>query len=408
MKRLLATTLIGCLALSLNLSVATAAVKPGTTCKTLGQTSTSAGMKYTCNKSGKKLLWSKGVKVVAKTKPTPSPTPTPEPTPTPSPTPSPTPTPTVEQANFEPWSIDIDAKRLSDQAQKSFLSWAKERAAAKINHSQIVETNTNTRRIAILKKADDLSAQLFSSFFPDGSVTVIGATEAWTTEQLAKTGWTTTCRNQSMPGVSYCLDNGKRQGYVITGDTNYDPRNPGSDGGALIAHEYFHLVQGTISKTITGVRLKSGYANSANAFPAWFLEGSAEFVGYSVGALSQNASYWDGRSRMLSYGPPEESTNKNAIADYEFRTCCGNNTPTYPYNIGQVATEFIVASIGFQKMLDIWIDYATTRNFEKSFESVTGISKTAFYEKFDQLRTKVGLPGISWRLDGLVNKKITK
>jgi hypothetical protein len=59
-------------------------------------------------------------------------------------------------------------------------------------------------------------------------------------------------------------------------------------------------------------------------------------------------------------------------------------------------------------MLDIWTDYATTRNFEKSFESVTGISKTAFYEKFDQLRTKVGLPGISWRLDGLVNKKITK
>ena len=110
---------------------------------------------------------------------------------------------------------------------------------------------------------------------------------------------------------------------------------------------------------------------------------------------------------MLSYAPPEESINKNAIADYEIRTCCGNNTPTYPYNIGQVATEYIIASIGFQKMLDIWIDYATTRNFEKSFERVTGISKIAFYEKFDQIRTKVGLPAISCRLEGLVNNKIS-
>jgi len=52
---------IGSLVLTLNLSTATAAVKPGTTCKKLGQISTSAGIKYTCIKSGKKLLWNKGV-----------------------------------------------------------------------------------------------------------------------------------------------------------------------------------------------------------------------------------------------------------------------------------------------------------------------------------------------------------
>ncbi len=48
--------------LSLNLSTATAAVKPGTACKKLGQVSTSAGIKYTCIKSGKKFVWSKGVR----------------------------------------------------------------------------------------------------------------------------------------------------------------------------------------------------------------------------------------------------------------------------------------------------------------------------------------------------------
>ena len=61
MKRVFTTIVIGCLVLTLNLSTATAAVKPGTTCKKLGQISTSAGIKYTCIKSGKKLVWSKGV-----------------------------------------------------------------------------------------------------------------------------------------------------------------------------------------------------------------------------------------------------------------------------------------------------------------------------------------------------------
>ncbi|KGA14884.1 hypothetical protein GM50_18740, partial [freshwater metagenome] len=61
MKRMIATIVIGCFVLTLNLSTATAAVKPGTTCKKLGQISTSAGIKYTCIKSGKKYVWSKGV-----------------------------------------------------------------------------------------------------------------------------------------------------------------------------------------------------------------------------------------------------------------------------------------------------------------------------------------------------------
>ena len=61
MKRVFTTIVIGCLVLTLNLSTAAAGVKPGTTCKKLGQISTSAGIKYTCIKSGKKLVWNKGV-----------------------------------------------------------------------------------------------------------------------------------------------------------------------------------------------------------------------------------------------------------------------------------------------------------------------------------------------------------
>lgn len=58
-----------------------ASVKPGSKCSLQGQTKNFQGKKYTCIKSGKKLLWNKGVSV---SRPTPRPTfsPTPSPTPT--------------------------------------------------------------------------------------------------------------------------------------------------------------------------------------------------------------------------------------------------------------------------------------------------------------------------------------
>lgn len=78
-------------------SVAQAATAPkaGSACKAVGQTITAGGKKYTCVKSGKKLVWNKGVTVVAPT-PIPSATPTATPTPTPTPTATPTPSKTPE------------------------------------------------------------------------------------------------------------------------------------------------------------------------------------------------------------------------------------------------------------------------------------------------------------------------
>ena len=76
---------------------AIAAVKAGSNCSKLGATSTYAGKKYTCIKSGKKLVWNKGVTV---TKPVPAITPTPSPSPTQTSAPTPTPSPTATSAPF--------------------------------------------------------------------------------------------------------------------------------------------------------------------------------------------------------------------------------------------------------------------------------------------------------------------
>ena len=82
---------------------ASAAVKAGGTCKKVNSTTTVSGYKYTCIKSGKKLVWSKGVKVVVKT--------------TPTPTPTPSPTPTATNANFDN-NVYSDPKMLGTSIEK--------------------------------------------------------------------------------------------------------------------------------------------------------------------------------------------------------------------------------------------------------------------------------------------------
>ena len=83
MRNKLLALLITALSLAFIQPLALAAVKPGTACKVLGKTSTTSGIKYTCIKSGKKLIWNKGV-AVKKVMPTPMPSATPTPTPTPT------------------------------------------------------------------------------------------------------------------------------------------------------------------------------------------------------------------------------------------------------------------------------------------------------------------------------------
>lgn len=77
-RKISAVTSLILLASTLMLPPAGAAnAKSGATCTRAGATATVANVKFTCIKSGKKLIWNKGVPVVAKATQTASPTPTP-------------------------------------------------------------------------------------------------------------------------------------------------------------------------------------------------------------------------------------------------------------------------------------------------------------------------------------------
>ena len=85
-----------------------ASVKPGNKCSAQGQSKNWQGKKYTCVKSGKKLVWNKGV-VGQKVTPTPTPSQTPQST---EPTPTSTPTAAPASINYVSPSEPSDSKEL--------------------------------------------------------------------------------------------------------------------------------------------------------------------------------------------------------------------------------------------------------------------------------------------------------
>jgi len=76
MKRFYLLPIVLSLLLSGHVPNAMAAVRAGATCAKISSTATVSGYRYICIKSGKKLVWGKGVRVAVKTTPTPTPTPT--------------------------------------------------------------------------------------------------------------------------------------------------------------------------------------------------------------------------------------------------------------------------------------------------------------------------------------------
>jgi hypothetical protein len=371
--------------------------KAGASCKKVGTSQTFKSIKYTCIKSGKKLVWNKGVKVSVSI---------PLPTASPTPTVTPTATSTPEAKSFIPWSTDVTAKQVSDAAQKSFRDWAAAQANKPTNHQFFIQDGVFPNRAKSLAAADKTGTQLFSQYFSTKSITVIGRTEQWVVQKLNSLGGNfNSCSINYVPGLDYCWDAQSLQGMVVLTDASFNPSDLGRDGSSLLAHEYFHLVQYQLSNNARKHTIKDGSALAANLFPAWFAEGTAEFAGFSIATLAMGSDYWQGRAAMNTYGIGDPAANKNALVDSEIRTYAGTqpNGPTNPYMIGRTATEYLVASAGFQAMLDIWLTYKETKNFEKSFEKAIGITKDEFYERFEKVRTKLDLPEVSWKLICITN-----
>jgi hypothetical protein len=329
----------------------------------------------------------------------------------PTPTPSPTPekTPTIDNS-FVPWSTEFAIENVSERAFKSFLDWSKEQALSPRKHQVIVQdTLKDFKIVEDLQKIDKFTSGLFSQYFRTKSVTVIGSDEQWVISQIFASGGNLRnsqgrC-NERYDFLNICMNRDSHFGMVVLDDCLLSKSPP--CGISLLPHEYFHLVQLNLADNVEGQHWNYGFEEAKNSFPHWLVEGSANFIASAIASIYLDGKYSDFRKQSLSNrsrGPHMA----NALVDYEVITPNQgwDEIRASSYNIGHIATEFIVASIGFQKFLEIWKDYAVTKNFYLSFERITGISTTTFYSKFESARQSIRIPPVTWKRDENLRNRI--
>jgi len=383
--------------------MATAAVKPGTTCKKVGQTSTAAGVKYTCVKSGKKLVWNKGVAVP---KPTPTPTAigdpigavgsTPTPTPTPSPTPTPTPTvkPVVENATAKKAFDIIQSARI----QSSQLTYtyrigtyaapdvAKEVQRLVENAAQIYSLFLDSPRVVTIHvyTEKDMPALLDSTLFATQSG-LIFFTDWWKKDDSVNsayghpgTFYNSECSlstNQCTPPAAHAGAAYPSRATTLTLDLQ---------ALSVPSHELFHVMQ-----DFHRFYGKPQYAVTEEvkdlAMRPIFREGGATFMAYSSSltefAQYENALVFD-KNRLAKEYPSDLKALNSAedvvslLVKLERLDRSGRL-----YGLGAFLHEWLIANYGLDKFITLTKKHNVGKDFNQLFTETYGITLVEAYTK---------------------------
>ena len=379
---------------------ATAAVKAGATCTKAGTTSTVKGIKYTCVKSGKKLVWNKGVKVVVAATPTPTPTVTATPTPTPSPTPTvtptatptPTPTPTPTKTFNSLWEkYDLTKPTSAAEVIKKATDNFKSYTSVIRNPNQEVkfyaQPGVDETLINWVKEGSLYVARRFEyPALPSTFSSIIAIDKTWLEATYLAAGFPANKAKGQAEG--FC------GGAPACGsaDSNLWNYSVIQKSNALVnnkvglaqtpGHELFHAIHGILAKD---ARADVAGTN----IPNWYIEGPAMFVGLQTSGVLGFADYLSlGRPSMTDRFKNGKGTNLTSTLS-EFKA---NDGVVDPYAIGFAASEFLVSQVGVEKMVNVYAALGQGKNFEAAFKQGTGIELVDFFAMFEEIRGTLGFP----------------
>lgn len=355
-------------------------------CKKVGQASTFKGIKYTCVKSGKKLVWNKGVAIkkpapVATPTPTPSPSPTPEPTPTPTVTPTPTPTPTVKYPDA-PTSFD---DLIANYQGIAYAAWSKSQTAiASANdvappYTALTGPNT-TLAYKNPATAYDLIARLYSGYKSTNAMTVLSFSyddRDWAQAQMKalqpKSTWQwitfTACATRPTCWGGGMFTDEKANGLLVVAT---EVLNDNSLSGTLDAHEYTHAIQQNLMKRPTV------WPETSDWPPSWYREGQATFAQHAA-IYNQSFDLYSKFRRSTSNDLYRDSTITSAWIQEFFVV---NQTESWfskygswrQYDLGARLVEVLTAVKGPGSTMEIWKLIGTGQTFNAAFEKVYGLS----------------------------------
>ena len=435
-------------------------IKAGTTCTKLNQKITSAGYSYTCMKSGKKLVWSKGVKVVSPA-PMPSPTPTPSPitsepptpTPMPSSAPSASPTPVIpvklgpvagdpplksqdcgggwyyyrlnnnvlERSFYPTEGYTSTDSRLDSSFDPILLAafnnvWNRPLSTQKSNLAVVAEVSPNfdLTVAANIKNQLDFLANYWSDQFPLGStlqlqlLTEKDSALARDSYAIGKNSLITQMqRIVDEPGSVKCglrSGGGGGGGFGKTSDlVNFYPSIAISTAWNpfTAVHEFTHVVQNQNYE-----RYRDNYPSARD--PGNFVEGSATFFGTAL-AMTKVGWFQDELLRQVrdidigsgDFKPTDIASMISLLNITEggvINQLTGKNQASneYSYCVGALLFTYEVGTYGMDSYIRILQNQSTTDSFNANLLKSIGISKDQLYADAAPFMLKMWNQAVKW------------
>ncbi len=351
MRKIAALAITSFLLSSLLTAHSQAAIKPGSKCVTKGQIKNFQGKKFTCIKSGKKLLWNRGIKLA-----------------------EPKPVVTSQRNIFTPWATKFDIQVLIQAALDETDKYFGEVLPSSSYEMNIDPAVTADDRSWITRSLDYVNGA-FSKIEREKMRVFLGTNHEWSANTLRAANQWVGDPNSPFPcslGVldAYCAE--RNLVLLVYSDIYSGKTKTRWDVGrrSTPAHEVFHTVQFALAGPNVG-----GLAPTH--IPRWLMEGSANYFGYYINEKLGFDIYQSGRN--------QEVTNNSAYRSI-YPLSHYDDFQTNPYGIGQAATEYLVASAGFANFLNIWRFTKSEEDFRKGFKKAIGIDILDFYSKFDAAR----------------------
>jgi hypothetical protein len=439
-------------------AVEAAAAKAGTSCAKLNQKTTSAGYTYTCMKLGKKLVWSKGVKVVSPA-PMPSPTPSPSPTSSENPTPTPMPSsgpsaPRTPVIPVKPGPVDGDPPLKTQNCsgwyyyrinngilERSFYAtegysasdsrldstfdpillaaynnvWNRALAARKSSTSIVTEVSPNFDPIiaASIQSQTSFLANFWGDQFPQNSVirlqllTERDSALARDSYAIGKDSLITQMqRIVNEPSSVECglrSGGGGGGGFGNTADlVNFYPSiaiatawNP-----FTAVHEFTHIVQNENYE-----RYRDYYPSARD--PGNFVEGSATFfgtalamtkVGWFQDELMKGIRDIDSGLGVFKITDISSMINLLNVTEGGVVNQSGKNQASndYSYSVGALLFTYEIGTYGMDSYIRILKNQATTDSFNANLLKSIGISKDQLYADAAPFMLKMWTKAVNW------------
>jgi hypothetical protein len=346
-----------------------AAAKAGGKCTKPGVIARSGPTTLVCTKTGKRLVWVKKAPLSVSL-PTSKPTPAPTPTPTPS---------TFPTATDVYWGAPKSGEEIVNAAVKAFDDWAATtRSTVEITWRFAPETPPELEKW--IRGGIPFVAERLPSFKIPNKYSVITASDVDTyIKFMTEIYGASTAESQRRLFIE--LRNMGATAVAGPFTNVWDLKNM-ADADSMVtnpigmkqtpAHEFFHIYQLNAS-------------GCGSCIPQWFMEGPAQYMGLNTARALQYADWSALRQRML-----DRYRGNSYNMTLPLKEVTANDGKKDPYAIGFAATEFLVAKIGVERFVNIYVELGKGKTLDGAFRAQAGIGLDEFFAAFENARGVMG------------------